>query len=35
MTINLDTKETLFAETYDEQLQNQELLREWQAANGG
>ena len=35
VTINLDTKETRFAETYDEQLQNQELLREWQAANGG
>jgi len=35
VTINPDTKETLFAETYDEQLQNQELLREWQAANGG
>ena len=26
VTINLDTKETRFAETYDEQLQNQELL---------
>ena len=35
VTINLDTKETRFAETFDEQLQNQELLREWQAANGG
>jgi len=35
VTINPDTKETLFAETYDEQLANQELLREWQAANGG
>ena len=33
VTINLDTGETRFAESYDEHLQNEELLREWQAAN--
>ena len=33
VTINLDTKETLFAETYAEHQQNVALLREWQAEN--
>lgn len=32
-TINLDTKETRFAETYAEHLENVELLRQWQAEN--
>ena len=35
VTINLDTGETRFAESYDEHLQNQELLRQWQAENQG
>lgn len=33
VTINLDTKETRFAETYEEHRQNQELLSQWQAEN--
>jgi UPF0755 protein len=33
VTINKDTGETRFAETYEEHLQNQELLRQWQAEN--
>jgi UPF0755 protein len=33
VTINLDTKETRFAETYAEHQQNVALLREWQAEN--
>lgn len=33
VTVNLDTGETRFAETFEEHLQNQELLRQWQAEN--
>jgi len=33
VTVNLDTGETKFSETYDEQQVNQQELREWQAAN--
>ncbi|MGC5627867.1 endolytic transglycosylase MltG [Georgenia sp. Z1344] len=33
VTINLDTGETLFAETLEEQNENVQLLREWQAEN--
>lgn len=33
VTVNLDTGETKFSETYDEQQENQQELREWQAAN--
>lgn len=33
VTINLDTGETRFAETYEEHLENRELLRAWQAEN--
>lgn len=35
VTVNLDTGETRFAETYDEHLENEALLRQWQAENGG
>ncbi len=35
VTINLDTGETRFAETFDEHKANVALLREWQAENGG
>jgi UPF0755 protein len=35
VTVNLDTGETRFAETYDEHRVNQQLLREWEAANSG
>lgn len=35
VTINLDTGETRFAETFDEHRANVALLREWQAENGG
>ena len=35
VTVNLETGETLFAETYADHLANVELLREWQAANSG
>ncbi len=35
VTVNLDTGETLFAETYDEHLVQKEQLREWQEENGG
>ena len=35
VTVNLDTGETRFAETYDEHKVNERLLREWQAENGG
>ena len=34
VTVNLDTGETKFAETYDEHKENEAQLREWQAANG-
>lgn len=34
VTVNLDTGETLFADTYDEHQANVQKLREWQAANG-
>jgi len=34
VTVNLDTGETLFADTYDEHQANVEKLREWQGANG-
>lgn len=34
-TINLETGETLFADTYAEQLENQKLLEDWEAANAG
>lgn len=33
-TVNLDTGETRFAETYDEQKANEALLRQWLAENG-
>jgi UPF0755 protein len=33
VTINLDTKETRFAETYAEHQENVALLRQWQAEN--
>ena len=33
VTVNLDSGETRFAETYDEHLENRELLRQWQAEN--
>lgn len=33
VTVNLDTGETLFAETYEEHLKNEELLRQWLAEN--
>jgi len=33
-TVNLDTGETRFAKTYEEQKQNEALLREWLAENG-
>lgn len=35
VTVNLETGETLFAETYADHLANVEQLREWQAANSG
>lgn len=35
VTVNLETGETRMAETYPEHLQNVQLLREWEAANGG
>ncbi|MBC7291221.1 MAG: endolytic transglycosylase MltG [Actinotalea sp.] len=34
VTVNLDTGETLFAETFAEHNQNVQLLRQWQAENG-
>jgi UPF0755 protein len=34
VTVNLDTGETLFAETFAEHNANVQLLREWQAQNG-
>ncbi len=34
VTINLETGETRFAETYDEHRVNERLYREWQAENG-
>ncbi|PUB26059.1 UPF0755 protein [Promicromonospora sp. AC04] len=34
ITVNLDTGETKFSETYEEHLAYQQELREWQAANG-
>ena len=34
VTVNLDTGETKFSETYDQHLGYQQELREWQAANG-
>jgi UPF0755 protein len=33
VTVNLETRETLYAETYDQHLQNTQLLRQWIDAN--
>jgi UPF0755 protein len=34
ITVNLDTGETKFSETYEQHLAYQQELRDWQAANG-